>query len=630
MKNYIILYIALIALSIVTPACDDDFLNLQPLDSFSEDGFFTSSSDLKSYVNAFYDNNMLLRTMGNNRVLNLENGTDNLVSSGPAGRINTRGVSGAAPGSIGWDGHYGFIRRANYLLENTYKVPRDVLSRQYTGEAFFTRAVVYFDLLSTYGGVPIITKSLNIGSDELYKPRDERDVVASQIIKDLDSAIVNLSWKSDAGVGRINKEAALLLKTRVGLFEGSWEYYHGKKGTPFAVEGKDGSGFLQEAVEAGELLIDHQGSNIYQGSLVDLFQQKDYSGISGAFFYRVFSQAASLTHNVYGNYNEGTGLGITKQLVDAFLMSDGLPSEISSMTYDESSLRSLGQNKDPRLSQTIWARPVDLEGNTVRFYDAFDVANDQTGGSQHAYRSSYPGLIQNQQRQPSPTGYRPWKGVLFDVTEWRNGETSDLIMRYAEALLNFAEARAILGEITQDDLDKSVNVIRQRAGMPEMNLATINSWPVTYSTKDGFDPDASNILNEIRRERRVELALEGFRWDDIRRWAALDEVFNGFKPLGAHAAEFISYWNDENGIIEQEGFQWVGLNDVKLLEGNNFGLDETGNYFNPFFNNADFGNSGDGGFVAPERDYLSPIGTQEIEIYQSKGGVTLEQNPGWF
>ncbi|WP_460541284.1 RagB/SusD family nutrient uptake outer membrane protein [Echinicola sediminis] len=624
------IYFMLLALCTIMAACDDDFLNLQPLDSFSEEGFFNSSSDLKSYVNAFYDNNMLLRTVGNNRVLGAENGTDNLVDADPAGRINTRGVSGAAPGSVGWNGHYNFIRRANYFLENTYKVPRDILSRQYTGEVFFTRATIYFNLLSDYGGVPIITKSLNIDSEELYRSRDNRVAVARQIMTDLDSAIANLSWKSAAGDGRINKESALLLKTRVGLFEGSWERYHGAEGTVFAAEGSDGTEFLQAAVEAGEALIAYQGGNIYQGDLVELFQHKSYQGVSGAFFYRVFSQEASLTHNVYGNFNEGTGMGITKQLVDAFLMADGLPAELSSLPYDDSSLRSLGQNKDPRLSQTIWTRPVNDEEKGIRFYDVFDVANDPSGGSQHAYKTSYPGIIQNQQRQPSPTGYRPWKGVLFDVTEWRNGETSDLIMRYAEALLNYAEAKAILGNISQDDLDKSVNLIRQRAGMPNMDLAAINAWPISYSVKDGFNPEEANIVNEIRRERRIELALEGFRWDDLRRWAMLEEVFNGFKPLGAHAQEFIAYWNNENGLIEEEGFQWVSIPDVAIVEGNNYGLDQTGTYFNPFFNHADFGNAGAGGFVESTRDYLSPIGTEEIEIYQTKGGVTLEQNPGWF
>lgn len=422
----------------------------------------------------------------------------------------------------------------------------------------------------------------------------------------------------------------MLLKTRVGLFEGSWERYHGAKGTPFAVEGADGSSFLEESVEAGEMLIDHQGSNIFQGDLITLFQKKDYSGIPGAFFYRVFSQSASLTHNVYGYFIEGTGMGITRQLVDAFLMADGLPEKLSSITYDETSLRSLGQNKDPRLAQTIWARPVDANGETIRFYDIYDAANDQTGSSQHAYRTSYPALTVNQQRRPTPTGYRPWKGVLFDASEWRNGETSDLIMRYAEALLNYAEAKAILGTITQADLDKSINIIRDRAGMPPMNMGMINSWAINYSASEGYDPSSPNILNEIRRERRVELALEGFRRDDLRRWAVLGDVINGFKPLGAHANEFVEYWNNENGLLLKEGFQSVSPENATLEKNVTYGLDESGQYFNPFFRDPDFGNSGSGGYIDPKRDYLSPIGTDEIEIYQNKGGVILEQNPGWF
>lgn len=609
-------------------SCEKDYLDLKPKEGFFEESFFTTSKDLKNYVNEFYDNSILLRRIGNNRALPIENGSDNVVGSGPAGSLNTRNISGAAPVNIGWGSNYNFIRSVNYFLENTYKVSRDAESRQYTGEVFFARAVAYFDLLSSYGGVPLITQSLNIDSEELYKPRETRDVIARQIIKDLDSAVVNLSWKESAGDARINKESALLMKTRVGLFEGSWEKYHGEKSTPFAVSGSDGTEFLNEAVEAGNMLIEQQGTFIFQGSLIDLFNQKDYSGIAGAFFYRVYSQDFSLTHNFYGLFMEGTSFGVTKQLVDSFLMKDGKPEEISDIN-DDNSLRALGQNKDPRLSSTIWTRPTDENGNTIRFFDIFDAANN-SGVASHAYRTSYPGLITAQQRQPSLTGYRPWKGVVFDPLEYRNGETGDLILRYAEALLNFAEAKAILGTITQADLNKSINVLRARADMPNMVLSEVNSWSISYRAEDGFDVSASNILNEIRRERRIELALEGFRRDDLRRWALLDKVITGFKPIGASAQEFIDYWNQNNNLLQQEGFIWSSAEDVLLKEGANYGLDSSGQYFLPFFNSADYGISGAGGYIDPGRDYLSPIGTSEIELYRKKGGVELTQNPGWF
>src|SRR5690606_26076485 len=154
------------------------------------------------------------------------------------------------------------------------------------------------------------------------------------------------------------------------------------------------------------------------------------------------------------------------------------------LVNNEASLRALGQQKDPRLSSMIWTRPVDENGNSITFYDAYD--GDHAKNNLHAYKNSYPGFIQTQQRYATPTGYRPWKGVIFDDSEWRNGVTPDLIFRYAEALLNFAEAKAILGTLEQADLDKSVNILRSRAAMPLMDMAAINGWNVTYRSSDGY------------------------------------------------------------------------------------------------------------------------------------------------
>src|SRR5690606_20059350 len=124
-----------------------------------------------------------------------------------------------------------------------------------------------------------------------------------------------------------------------------------------------------------------------------------------------------------------------------------------------------------------------------------------------------------------------------------------------------------------NDLDNSINILRARAGMPNMVMADVNGWAVTYESEDGYDPGGNNVLNEIRRERRVELALEGFRRDDLRRWALMEDVINGFKPIGAHAQEFIDYWNQNNSLLADEGFSWATPEEVILQEGVNYGLE---------------------------------------------------------
>lgn len=476
-------------------------------------------------------------------------------------------------------------------------------------------------MLQTFGGVPYISKVLNVDSEELYTPRSSRKEIAEKIVADLDSAILYCDWKGEgeASAGRINKEAALVMQSRVALYEGSWEFYHGKKGSKFQVQGSDGSVFLKKGIEAGEQLIEKYGSNIYRGSsgneYFDYFNQSDYEKIQGAFLYKVYSRSLGIINNWGRSYAEGVNAGLTKSAIDAYVMSDGKPVEVSRVTLDNQTMNELCTKKDPRLSQTIW-------------YPAKGRFFDYLGAVDHAYKTSYPGLIISQQRNPAYTGFRIWKGTSFDPEEIDNGEVDDLILRYEEGLLNYVEAKAILGLVTQDDLDKTINVIRSRVNMPSMSLSEVNGWSIDYDKRNGYDPSAPNVVNEIRRERRVELMLEGLRFMDIKRWAMLDDVFNGWKPVGAYAQEYVDYWNNPERLAE-DGFDWKSPEEVKLEKGINY--DTIGDYINPFFKHADFQpNSGRGYYVNPDRDYLSSIPREEITLYKNKGNVTLEQNPGWF
>lgn len=615
---YVVMLIALFA----GYSCNDDFLDRSPLDASSDETFFTKSSDLRSYMNGLYG--LVLRN-AESRWVDLEDGSDNLVTFTPHPSLMKQSESGQAPEtSSGWNNDYTNIRKLNYFLANADKVtPMDAVAKHYIGEGYFCRAFVYFNLLKSFGGVPYIDQVLNTDSEELYKARDTRDHVTTQIIADLDKAIENLSWKGtgEAGAGRINKEAALVLKTRVGLFEGSWEKYHGEKHTPFAAAGSDGSAFLQAAVNAGDMLIEKQGTDIYVGGpnweYSELFTIKDYSGTPGAYLYKVYSREHSITHDWHGHDVSGWYGGLTKELIDQILMNDGKPASLSSIDYDEKKMNSLVENKDPRLDQIMFSPDK----------GTFKTLFPNTP-AQHAYSTSMPGLVLNQQREPTPTGYRIWKGAIFDPTEWRDGETDDLIIRYGEGLLNYVEAKAILGTVSQTDIDKTINVLRNRVGMPPMNMADVNGWSLNYLAKDGYDVGAANIVNEIRRERRIELALEGFRADDLKRWALMEEVYNGTKPTGAYAKEFLDYWNDPEAILA-EGFAYNPPELVTLTIGVDLDTFPNG-FINPFWQNADFKADGYGYFIDQGRDYLNAIPNQEISLYEKKAGVVLEQNPGWF
>lgn len=598
-----------------------DFLEKYPQDAMSDQDYFTKDTDLEYYMNGLYDG--ILRSANSLKWSNLNTANDDWAGNTPSTTLMQHSTSGlASETSDTWNNAYDYIRKANYFLENAYRVPNmGKIGKHYLGEGYYCRAVKYFDLLQTFGGVPYISKVLNVDSEELYTPRSSRKEIAEKIVADLDSAILYCDWKGEgeASAGRINKEAALVMQSRVALYEGSWEYYHGKKGSKFQVQGSDGSVFLKKGIEAGEQLIEKYGSNIYRGSseneYFDYFNQSDYEKIQGAFLYKVYSRSLGIINNWGRSYAEGVDAGLTKSAIDAYVMSDGKPIEVSTVILDNQTMNELCLKKDPRLSQTIW-------------YPAKGRFIDYLGAVDHAYKTSYPGLIQNQQRRPAYTGFRIWKGTSFDPAEIDNGEVDDLILRYEEALLNYVEAKAILGLVTQDDLDKTINVIRSRVNLPNMSLSEVNGWNIDYDKRNGYDPSAPNIVNEIRRERRVELMLEGLRFMDIKRWAMLDDVFNGWKPVGAYAQEYVDYWNNPDRLAA-DGFDWKSPEEVKLEKGINY--DTIGDYINPFFKHADFQpNSGRGYYVDPDRDYLSSIPREEITLYKNKGNVTLEQNPGWF
>lgn len=601
-------------------ACSD-FLERYPLDAMSDQAYFSNETDLEYYVNGLYNTN-IIRTQSPYRWQNLNGANDDVVGNSPSSALMQHSNSGVASETDkNWSDSYNYLRNVNYFLTNAYRVKNlTKAGRHFLGEGYYCRASKYFDLLQTFGGVPFIDKVLGTESPELYQPRMSRIELVKHILADLDSAVVNCNWKGEgkAVAGRINKEAALVMQSRVALYEGSWEYYHGRKNSKFKVANENGRAFLEKAVEAGDALIKKHAGRLYKGPVgneyFEYFNQKDYANIPGAFLYKSYSRSLAVVQTWCRSYAEGM-ISLTKNAVEAYLLKDGKPAEISSISCDPRSMVSMAENKDPRLAQTIWTP------NKGRIYDYLPTIPN-------AYKTRYPGLILNQQRNPCYSGYRAWKGVSYDAAEFDNGEVDDLILRYEEALLNYAEAKAILGAITQQDLDNSINYIRERVGMPKMILSEINGWNITYDQKEGYDPTAPNILNEIRRERRVELMLEGLRFSDIKRWALLAEVFNGWIPLGANAQEFVNYWNSE-AELKKDGFDWKTPAEVRLIQGNNY--DVINGWINPMFKNADFKpGTGRGYYISADRDYLNSIPRSEIILYRQKAGVTLEQNPGWF
>ena len=560
--------------------CSDDLLNKLPEDEISPEAYWKTPNDLALFLNQFYTSFPVHQGF-NGGIFEFDNNSDNLADI----FVNNRfvGNSAAVPtNDNSWS--YGSIRAVNFYLENSGTAVGDASTiAAYDGEAYFFRAMFYYNLLKRYGGVPYIDKVLTTNSPELLSARMPRNELATKIIEDLDMAIAKLKTKGKTESFRVHQGIALALKSRVALYEGTWEKYH--EGTAFAAPTNESAKFLKWAADAAEKLINEGEYSLYNNGTSktywDLFNKDDYSSISEVMFWKKYNLSDGISHNV-GHYlpHTGSGTGVTKSLVDSYLAIDGKPISVSPLynSDKESSLTDIVADRDPRLAQTI-CTPGDLitinSGipNEIFEYPVFRGNNEIT----------------------STTGFQIYKGGTTDAAQRYDSWTGAIIYRYAEVLLNFAEAKAELGTLTQADLDKSINLLRTRVGMPNLNISPVSDPSASF-------PVLSNIINEVRRERRVETALEGMRFDDLMRWAAADELIVGKRLLGFKIVG--------SGAMETEFADEINASILVNAQGN----------IDPYQKviPAGFG-------FKLGRDYLSPVPTEQIVLSQDK----LVQNPGW-
>lgn len=597
MKNnfYItIIFVGIIGLSI---SCNNDFLERAPIVSLSDANYWKSANDLKIYTNNFYNQNDFLPRYNAYGVIgpytvDADQGSDTYVGINYNTRMNGESTLPSSGG--GWAaGNWSLLRNINYFMDHYSLVDEswDVV-KQYVGEALFFRSIFYFDKLKTFGDLPWASTTVSIDSEILYGARLPRNQVVDSIMHDLDRAVEYLPARgSSSWTGRITKETALALQARIALYEGTWEKYHELKNTPFKVNGSDGRKFLQKAADAAGALMELAIQNGYPAlanvgetdGYWKLFNQKDYSGNPEILLWRKYAQAES--HHVWARYsNTGAGRGITKNLIDSYLCTDGKPITGNPLYQGDATLQDVVTNRDPRLNQTIY---VD-DGKHYLWYTPLTMF-------------TIPTFAETANDQKSATGYQMYKGHTADYSENQLAQSTSgcIYFRYAETLLIYAEAKAELGTITQDDIDKTINALRTRVGMPGLTISNITTDP------NWEFASLSPLLQEIRRERKVELACEGFRRDDIFRWAAADELISGYRPKGAMKEQWMDYPDASEGFLTA----------VAALR-----VDEDG-YIDPY---ASFSAMDAGYRFNLDRDYLSPIPSNELVLNPALG-----QNPGW-
>ncbi len=511
MKNYIYKFILLTCVLLVS--CNDEFLDRSPLDEISAETFWNTENDLRVYNNRIYDyarsDNDVPILMGHDAgfsshrwgIWYIDEFTDNIA---PRHSRHTRYQQVRAgkhnvPSGPQWFGYrnngWRFIRTINIGLENygNASVTQEVKDI-YAAEARLFRGWFYADKVSKFGDAPWLDRELSIDSEELYAPRTPRSEVMQNVLADLNFATQHLpdDWGDGGGPGRLNRWAALLVKSRVCLFEGTWQKYHGGSGAEM---------WLQEAANAAKELMDNGPYDLYMTGDPEHDYHAihrttdDLTGVPEVMYWRRYERGIFTNH--VQSYHRGYNGGATKSMVEDYLCTDGLPITLSPLYKGDAQIEDVFENRDPRLRQTI------LHPEDVSYYQYN--RNDSR---------PYPRLTGMDGGLRIETGYHIVK--VYDVNTahatYNTSNTPAIIMRFGEALLNYAEAMAELGTITQEDLNISINRLRQRAGMPDLDMANVPVDP-RYEN-DGVSP----LIVEIRRERRIELFMEGFRYEDLRRW----------------------------------------------------------------------------------------------------------------
>ena len=544
MKNNIVYSMCFLLAVILFCSCEKD-LSLYPQDKYSESTFFQSAGQFELFANQFY---FTLPSSGVGQDVRsdiLVDWSENTVSNGSYS---------PEPNSDLWKAPYVNIRNTTYLLEKAVLVPElaDQIN-EYVGEAHFFRAFAYFELLRYYGGVPIIDKVLDLNDTELlYGPRNSREEVVAHILKDLDQAISLLPKENEIAEGkkgRVSREAALSFKGRVALFEGTWRKYRGQSGDDL----------LELAISAtGEVI---------NGNQYALFDRRDVLGDES---YRYFFLLDKGKTNVAGltKLDQKEYILANRFDADMILCTDGLPINKSPLFQGRKTVESEYENRDLRMTNILQKPFTRFWANNPPEYNR-DWNNPFNGGNVYdinfgnTTRTGYY-AVKFRVEVPSPFG-----------VDWP-------VIRLAEVLLIHAEALFEKnGSITDQQLDLTINKLRDRAGLP----ALTNSFVST----NGLD-----MRTEIRRERTIELFLEGFRFDDLRRWKNAETEM----PMAL------------------EGVLWRGTQ---------YDTDSR-------WGDIDFPQNGDGYIIVEptgkrkfeEKHYLFPLPTRQILL-----NPNLEQNPGW-
>lgn len=607
-------------LSVLAFSSCEGFLDKFPETSLSPETFYTSEKELELATNGFYT---MLPSPDNTTDGALQDNDLEYHVALSSLQMGNRSAENESWSSSTWSN----LRALNYYLEHSVNCTSEDIRKKYDGVAYFFRAMFYYEKVRKYGDIPWYDHVISANDKaSLYRARDSRGFVMQKIMEDLDKAIDGLPVTWTEGVYRINKYAAYAFKSRVALFEGTWRKYHDVPDETYTKE--DGTQmtlsseyFLTQAADAAKAVIDYGKYKMYKGETIvkgqpyrDFFVLEDAETSETILSRRyLYTDEMNIRHGVQFKYKNQRH-SLTRALAYHYLMADGTPFQSQegwqTMQYNQEF-----KNRDPRMAQTI-------------------AAPDYVAVGTDASTKYYPSC-----KDYDRSGYRPIKYFSDDTHDGAGTSTTDYaIFRYGEVLLNYAEAKAELGEADQTVIDQTVNVIRARVGMPALDVVKANGAPdaflSSYYTDKHLDGADKGLILEIRRERTVELVNEGFRLWDMLRWHEGQQLCPASNTLGPG---FIGCWFPGLGEYDMNN---DGTPDLCIYTGSKPSTDceNTLDVSEGKENTLSEGTSGyliqfkDQTYKWEEKDYLYPIPVKQIQIYpkdEATGESVLTQNPGY-
>ena len=582
MKKSFLVLLANLAMLATFVSCNE-FLETEPFDKLVPNTFFQSEKDLELYTNSFYQ-----RMLPTGLAVVQSDELGEFTSKNQSPTFIAGSYSSVNEGAWNWTN----LRNINYFLENynNEAIPQEGRDH-YAGIARFFRAWFYFDKVKQYGDVPWYDNALSTTDEGLYKSQDSREEVMQHILEDLDFAIANIRDTKDNTSSMVTRQVALAFKSRVALFEGTYRKYHPELGLSGSA-----NPLLEQAATAAKAVMDAGKYSIQDtGS-----PATDYRSLfisenplsSEVLFSVVYNNALRRWHEITWKFNSatyGARWGLNKQFINTYLMTDG--SRFTDKSgYDQLVFVDEMKGRDHRLAQTVRS-----------------LGYKRSDGSAAPPNFGY-----------TFTGYHILKFSLDDKRYDGIAEAYNSIplIRYAEVLLNYAEAKAELGQFDESVWAETIAPLRERAGVASAAPASADS----YLQEVYFPGIGDKYILEVRRERGIELCYEGFRYDDLLRWKKGELVEMSWKGIYVPAMDVPMDLdgNDTPDVAfvrtvpaaKVPGVIYFVIDDKasKLSEGNK------GHVIWRDDENRQF----------EDKKYLHPISNADIVI-----NPNLVQNPGW-